>query len=98
VLSVPVDTTRDTVGIGFKSLDNTPGLKVFYFNNQVYFKPRDLTHTFNRVSIFDVAGKEILNQITDGSQPIPFRVETDGVYFAEVYFSNGERATYKLVK
>jgi hypothetical protein len=98
VLNTPVDTVDTGLGIGIKPVYYNPHLKAFYVNDNVYLKAEDAGIAFNRVSIYDLTGKEVLSQSADGSKPIPFNLEADGIYFVKVYFNGGESAIYKIAK
>jgi hypothetical protein len=98
VLNTPVDTVPIDTPLGFKPIEDNPHLKAYYLNDNIYLKAKDAGISFNRVSVFDLAGKEIISQGTDGSKPIPFNMEADGIYFVKVTFNEGEMAVYKIVK
>jgi len=98
VLNTPVDTVPIDTPLGFKPIEYNPHLKAYYLNDNIYLKAEDAGIAFNRVSIFDLTGKEIISQSTDGTKPVPFNVEADGIYFVKVYFNEGESAIYKIAK
>jgi hypothetical protein len=98
VLNQPVDTVDTGSNVGIKPVYDNRRLKAYYLNDNVYLKADDAGITFNRVSIFDLTGKEIISLNTDGSKPVAFNPEADGIYFVKVYFNKGETAIYKIVK
>ena len=85
-------------GVGFNDLTDELNMKAYYANKQIYLKAEDAEITFNRVRIYDLTGREIMNEATDGEKPIPFNIEPDGIYFVEVTYNGGEKRTYKILK
>ena len=98
VFGTPVDTVPVDTPLAFKPVDYNPHLKAYYLNDHIYLKAEDAGINLKRVSIFDLSGKEVLNQNTDGSKPVPFNMEADGIYFIKVTFNEGEMAVYKIAK
>lgn len=85
-------------GVGINDLPGDEELRAFYANHAIYLKAKDAGISLNRVRILDLSGREILNQPTDGTQPLPYSVEPDGLYFVEVTCNGGEKRIYKIIK
>ncbi len=58
-------------------------------------------NVLNNISIFNVQGvliKEYKNLNTVNSYTLSFQEYSQGIYFVEFYYSNGEQKTFKIIK
>jgi len=98
VVSIDTQIVVQPMGVGLKDLNAAPRLKAFYAHKFIYLQVENAAVIFNHVTVYDVAGNAILNEVTDGSKPIPFSLEASGIYFVAVNFNEGETRVYTIVK
>jgi hypothetical protein len=84
--------------VGIDELNDNKQLKAYYTDKFIYLKAEAPGIVFNRVHIFDLSGREILNESTDGMHPIPFSQEASGIYFLALDFNDGQTRVLKVVK
>lgn len=69
-------------------------LKIFYDGGQLHFNLKPEIE-LNRVRIFDLQGREILQQ--NDAAPIPFSAYPPGIYFADLNYNQNKRRILKFV-
>jgi hypothetical protein len=98
IFSIDTQIIVRDMGVGIKDLEGAPELKAYYADMFIHLKARSATTTINHVTIYDLGGREVLHQITDGNHPIPFGNESSGIYFIAINFNEGETCVYRIVK
>ena len=84
--------------VGINDLANTPQLKVYYADKFIRIQAEQAQITLIQVCVYDLNGREVLHETTDGRQPIPFNSQANGIYLVTVRFYNGQQALYRVVK
>jgi hypothetical protein len=100
--SLPISSIDTTIivrdrGVDLKEL-NENSIEPYYANRFIHFKADNPLTNLDHISVYDITGKEILRQVTDTNNPVPFSQEANGIYFIAINFNDGRNYVYKIVK